>query len=119
MPDAEGVLRSSKMDEEVQSVEAELKSLRDERFNADEASLKVKDAKIQDLAAEQHASAEGACSSVDDESSLRMEDEVELELRKMRKQREDASPNPIVRRGQTTKQFMDDSKKAARGGLGV
>jgi len=47
------------------------------------------------------ASAEGACSSVGDETSIRMEDEVELELKELREQREDASPSPIVRRGQS------------------
>ena len=42
------------------------------------------------------ASAEGACSSVGDDTSIRMEDEVELELKELREQREDASPSPTV-----------------------
>ena len=58
--------------------------------------------------------------SVNDETSMRMEEEIELELKQLRGQRGGASsPSAIVRRGQTTKQFMDDSKRAAKGGLGV
>ena len=58
--------------------------------------------------------------AVEDKSSVRMEEEIELELKQLRGQRGGASsPSAIVRRGQTTKQFMDDSKRAAKGGLGV
>ena len=46
--------------------------------------------------------------------------ELEAELRNLRTKMADKGPvPPIVRRVQTVKQFLDDSKKAAEEGLGV
>ena len=100
MPDAEGGLRRSSseiMDGELQS---ELNALREKRFKAEEA---LKEAKVQELAAEQRVSGdrtEGACgpSVVGEGSSMRMaerereiqlERKVEFELKRLRGQRED------------------------------
>ena len=47
-----------------------------------------------------------------DDSSL--EHELEAELKALRQ-----GKRPLVRRGQTTKQFMDDMKRAERQGLGI
>ena len=46
----------------------------------------------------------------------RLEREVQAELKDMVRGKR---PSPIVRRGQTTKQFLDDSKRAKEVGLGV
>ena len=46
--------------------------------------------------------------------------EVEAELKDLRTKLASKTPMPpIVRRGQTVKQFLDDSKKAAEEGMGV
>ena len=48
----------------------------------------------------------------------RIELEVEAELKAMRRGQA-AGKRLVVRRGQTTKEFMDDAKRAEQGGLGV
>ena len=63
------------------------------------------------------ATASGAVATEADEL---VANEVEAELKDLRTKLASKTPMPpIVRRGQTVKQFLDDSKKAAEEGMGV